>query len=321
MPDTSSQAAYRAFCATAPDVPLFAQPWYLDACVEGGSWDAVLALKKGRPVAALPYFVKQKGPFRYATMPPFVKWLGPYLLPELRGQLATEHTVLKDLIAQLPPLAAFKQNFYPTITNWLPFYWAGYQQTTYYTYRLTDLDNLPALEARLEADMRRTIRKTAKFLRVVHDLNPRILFDFVPAIYQKQQLPMPFSWGQFKRLDDILAAQQARKLFFAVDADGRVHGAAQLIWDAQTAYFHLTADDPTLPQSGAGKFLIWETIRYAAEVLKLRCFDFEGSILPGVEYVRVRFGATQVPYFFVWKNNSRAFALLEGAKSIFRHTN
>ena len=56
MPDTPSQAAYRAFCATAPDVPLFAQPWYLDACAEGGRWDAVLALENGQPVAALPFF-------------------------------------------------------------------------------------------------------------------------------------------------------------------------------------------------------------------------------------------------------------------------
>ena len=318
MPDTPSQAAYRTFCATAPDVPLFAQPWYLDACAEGGGWDAVLALDKGRPVAALPYFVKQKGPFRYATMPPFVKWLGPYLLPELRGQLAAEHRLFKALIDQLPPLAAFKQNFYPTTTNWLPFYWAGYRQTTYYTYRFSNLADLPAIEAGLNADVRRSIRKAAKTLHVVHDLDPRLLFDFTPAIYQKQQLPVPFTWSQFKRLDEALAVHQAQKYFFAVDADGHVHGAALLVWDAQTAYFQLAADDPTRPPAETGKFLIWETIRYAATVLKRSCFDFEGSILPGVEYVRVRFGATQVPYFFVWKDNSRAFALLEGLKSALK---
>ena len=58
----SAKARYRDFCRTAPDVPVFAQPWYLDACAEGGTWDVVLAEEKGRVVAALPYFYKQKGP-------------------------------------------------------------------------------------------------------------------------------------------------------------------------------------------------------------------------------------------------------------------
>ena len=81
-----AKARYYDFCRTAPDVPVFAQPWYLDACAEGGNWDVVLAEQKGRVVAALPFFYKHKGPFRYATMPPFVKWLGPYLLPEFRSE-------------------------------------------------------------------------------------------------------------------------------------------------------------------------------------------------------------------------------------------
>ena len=317
MPDTSSQAAYRAFCATAPDVPLFAQPWYLDACVEGGSWDAVLALKKGRPVAALPYFVKQKGPFRYATMPPFVKWLGPYLLPELRGQLANEHTVLKDLIAQLPPLAAFKQNFYPTITNWLPFYWAGYQQTTYYTYRLTDLQSKPGFEAGINRNLRRNLTKARQQVQVVHDLGPEVFFELNALSFARQRLPLPYSREQFDRYDAALASHGARQFFFARDESGRVHSAAYLIWDANTAYYHLAGDDPTLRDSGAGILLAWAAITYTAETLSLDCFDFEGSMMPNIEHMRVQFGARQTPYFFVWKNQSRAFSLLESVKSLF----
>ncbi|MFC7669980.1 hypothetical protein ACFQT0_23395 [Hymenobacter humi] len=80
-----AKARYRDFCHSAPDVPVFAQAWYLDACATGGDWDVVLAHDQERIVAALPYFYKQKGPFRYVTMPPFVKMLGPYLLPEYRG--------------------------------------------------------------------------------------------------------------------------------------------------------------------------------------------------------------------------------------------
>ena len=311
MPD---QARYRAFCRTAPDVPVFAQPWYLDACATGGAWGAVMAEEQGRVVAALPYFYKQKGPFRYATMPPFVKWLGPYLLPEFRGVRHKEHALLAALMAQLPAWAAFKQNFYPTLTDWLPFYWQQYRQTTYYTYRLHHLRNLAAVQAGLSAGIRRDIRLARPRVRVVHDLPPATLYAVHRLSFARQGVAVPYSEAQFLRLDAALAAQGARQLFFAVDADGRVHSVAYLIWDATTAYYHLAGDDPTLRASGAGVLLAWEAIRYASEVLGLDCFDFEGSMLPGVERMRGRFGAVQTPYFFVWKYNSRLFELLEHLK-------
>ena len=309
-----AKARYHDFCRTAPDVPVFAQPWYLDACAEGGTWDVVLAEENGRMVAALPFFFKQKGPFRYATMPPFVKWLGPYLLPEFRGQLPKEHALMQALIAQLPALAAFKQNFYPTTANWLPFYWQRFRQTTYYTYRLHQLRNLAGVEAGLSTGIRRDIRLARQQVAVVHHLPLAEFYRVNGLSFARQELRVPYSLAQLRRLDAALAAAGRRQLFFAVDAQGRVHAVAYLIWDATTAYYLLAGDDPALRASGAGVLLAWEAICYASRVLGLGCFDFEGSMLPGVERMRVRFGAVQTPYFFVWKHNSRLFKLLEKLK-------
>jgi hypothetical protein len=310
----SAKARYHDFCRTAPDVPVFAQPWYLDACSAGGGWDVVLAEEKGRVVAGLPYFHKQKGPFRYATMPLFLKWLGPYVLPEFRGKLPKEHELLKLLIAQLPNFAAFKQNFYPTATNWLPFYWEKFRQTTFYTYRLHQLRNLAQIEAGLGAGIRRDIRQARHKVQVVHHLPLSTVYTVNKLSFTRQNLPAPYSEAQFRRLDTALVAHNARQLFFAVDEQGRVHSVAYLIWDNTTAYYLLAGDDPALRASGAGVLLAWECIRYASEVLGLDCFDFEGSMLPGVERIRVRFGAVQTPYFFIWKYNSRLFELLEKVK-------
>lgn len=314
MPDTPSQAAYRAFCLSAPDLPIFAEAWYLDACADGGNWDAVLGLEGGRVVAALPYFQKQKGPFRYATMPLFVKWLGPYLLPEFRGKLPKEHELMQALLPQLPDLAAFKQNFYPTLTNWLPFYWQKFQQTTYYTYRLNYLAELLQTQHGISRNVWRDIQQARRQVRVVDDLGPEVFYQTNQKSFARQGLPMPYSWEQFRRHEAALAQQQARQFFFAVDEQNRVHSAVCLIWDRSTAYYHLAGDDPELRRSGAGLLLVWEAIRYTHEVLGLDCFDFEGSMLPGVERLRTRFGAVQTPYFFVWKYNSRVFELLEKLK-------
>ena len=310
----TAKARYHDFCLTAPDMPLFAQPWYLDACAEGGAWDVVLAELKGQVVAALPFFYKQKGPFRYATMPPFVKWLGPYLLPAFRGRLPQEHELLQELLAQLPPLAAFKQNFHPSLTNWLPFYWQQFRQTTYYTYRLHGLRDLARVEGGLGTGIRRDIRLARPQLRVVHEQPLAELYRVNLLSFARQGLPAPYSLAQLARLDAALQATGAGQRFFAVDAENRVHSVAYLVWDATTASWLLAGDDPALRASGAGVLLAWEVVRYASEVLGLDSFDFLGSMLPGVERMRVRFGAVQVPYFFVWKNYSRLFGLLEKLK-------
>ncbi|OON68700.1 GNAT family N-acetyltransferase [Hymenobacter sp. CRA2] len=307
----SAKDRYRAFCRTAPDLPVFAQDWYLDACCTGGAWDVVLAEEAGQVAAALPYFCKQKGPFRYVTMPPFVKTMGPYVLPEYRGVLKKEHALLQALIEQLPPLAAFRQNFHPLVTNWLPFYWQQYRQTTYYTYRLDNLQDLEGIRSGVNRNIRRNLQKASQQLQVRHDLSPEAFYGINQLSFHRQGLPMPYTWEQFRRHDEALARHQARQLFFAVDAEQRVHSAAYLIWDQHTAYYHLAGDDPELRESGSGILLIWEAIRYASEQLGLRCFDFEGSMLPAIERIRVQFGATQTPYFFVHKTPSRWFQLLE----------
>jgi lipid II:glycine glycyltransferase (peptidoglycan interpeptide bridge formation enzyme) len=228
-----------------------------------------------------------------------------------RGVLRREHGLLEKLIEQLPAFAAFKQNFYPTSTNWLPFYWQKFQQTTYYTYRLNGIANLALVEAGLNHYVRRDIRKARQQVRVVHGGATDEFYAVNKMSFERQGLKTPYSRAQFERHDAALAAHQARQLFFAVDAQDRIHSVAYLIWDQQVAYYHLAGDNPALRTSGASMLLAWEAIRYASEVLGLSCFDFEGSMLPGVERVRVRFGAVQTPYFFVWKYNSRAFELLE----------
>lgn len=124
------QEKYRAFADRIPDLPLFLQPWFLDAVCAGGVWDACMVEKGGRIVAALPYFLKRKFGISYIAMPQLCKFLGPYLLPEFRN-LNDETRLYTALIDQLPQrLAAFQQDFNYGVSNWLPFYWRGFRQTT-----------------------------------------------------------------------------------------------------------------------------------------------------------------------------------------------
>lgn len=305
----SSRERYRQFCEATPDLPVFAQPWYLDAAPGGQYWDAVVVEEGGRPVAALPYCLKRRWGFRYATLPLFVKYLGPLLAPGHR-ELAEQHRLLGLLIEGLPRLDGFETHFQPDMTNWLPFYWRDFRQTTYYTYRI-DLTQ-PHWAEGINRNLRRNLRKAEEQLHLRHDLPLAELHRLIGLSFARQGRPLPYAWPDLERHHQALADRGARQLFFAEDEQGRIHSAACLIWDGRAAYYHLSGDDPALRDSGAGIWLAKQAIEYARQVLGLPVFDFEGSMIPAIEAIRRQFGAQQTSYFRVWKAQSKVFGWVKG---------
>lgn len=308
--NTTSKERYRLFCAMETSLPLWVQDWYLDATCTTGDWDVALILEKEKIVASLPYFIKERAGFRFITMPLFVKAMGPYIVPELQN-LRTEREYYKALIAQLPAVAAFKQNFYPSCTNWLPFYWKSYRQTTYYTYQLDTSQSLDVLHASFNKSTRRNIKKAAAQLKIDLDLSAEDFYEINSWSFKRQKVAMPYSKAQFLRLDAALVKHKSRQIFCARDETGRIYSASYLVWDAHTSYYFFSGDDEKLRKSGSGILLIWEAIRYTKNHLHLSRFDFEGSIIERLEEIRVHFRAKQLPYFYVWKYHSHMYYWLD----------
>lgn len=299
---------YRKFCAQTPDLPIFFQPWYLDAACQGGTWGAAMVVEQGQVVGIWTYFLKRKAGFAYLTMPPLVKFMGPWL-PTLPA-LTEQHRIYQALLQQIPPVASSKQDCHYQLTNWLPFYWEKFRQSTKYSYHL-DLSDLEQVQAQLNRNMRRNIAKAKEQVTVVQRNDPAAFYAINQLSFRRQGLPVPYSWEQFNQLDVALGAHQARQMFFAEDNQGRIHAAAYLIWDRQCSYYHLAGDDPALRQSGASILLIWAAIQYTQQTLVLRHFDFLGSMLAPIEAIRRQFGARQVPYFFLQRYSSVPYQILD----------
>jgi len=297
---TNFRDAYRNFAAQMPDLPLFVQPWYLDVVCQDGAWDAAIVQKNGQAVAALPFFLKQKWGWRYISTPPLCKHMGPYLLPEYRS-LKWEMRLYTELIEQLPVgIAAFEQNFHYTVENWLPFYWAGFQQTTLYSYVLPLLDSEEVIFKRIEKNYRNKILSAEKRLNVQDDLPVTELHRLMGLTFERQGLNSTVSLSLLQALVAALAEHHCGKLFFATDPQtNAVHSAALLAWDNHSAYYLTSGDDPNLRASGAGVLLKWAAIRYAKNVLGVPLFDFEGSMMRAIEQGRRDFAAQQRPYFRV----------------------
>lgn len=310
------KSTYRKFCQQNKDLPIFFQDWYLDAVCQEGSWEAAIVEKGQQPVGVLPYYLKKKGSFSYITMPLLTKMMGPFVTASFRKEPKFTQ-ICKALIKQLPKVAYFEQTFSYEITNWLPFYWNNYEQTTRYSF-LLDISDLDKVFAGFASNYRNNkIKKAQAVVRIERDLSLADFYKVNKLSFDRQQIAVPYSMQFVERLDRALVDHQSSAIFFAVDAAERIHSVAYIIWDQQKAYYLMAGDDPALRGSGASILLVWKIIQFVNQELGLTEFDFQGSMIQGIERVRRQFGARQVPYFLVQKRNSIAFQWLTTLKRKF----
>ena len=297
---------------------IFAQPWWLDA-VAPGSWNEISIRENGRLLARLPYVRKRSRGFTHITMPLLTQHLGPWLhsyAEKTANRLADEKRLMTEIIDRLPPFDSFSQHFHHSISNWLPFYWRGFQQTTRYTYVLEQLRDLDAVWKGMRENIRREVRKATKMVTVRDDLGLDAVYELNRKTFGRQGLAMPYSRELVARIDEGCARHGCRRALFAEDAQGRLHAAAYIVWDEQAAYYLIGGGDPDLRNSGAMSLLLWEAIQFAATVTQT--FDFEGSMIEPVERFFRAFGSTQKPYFRVTKTTSARVKMAADVRSWMR---
>lgn len=281
--------------------------------VAPGQWDEVRVVAGGEVRARMP-FVFKTGILggKRIVMPQLTQTLGPWLIPsnaKYARKLSHRQNLMIELIDQLPHFVRFTQNFHPSITDWLPFHWAGYQQTTRYTYRYNDLRDLDKLWQNAHESIRRSVRKARRQLVVTSEGSLSQFVDLITLTFARQQRTLPYPAPLLEQMYETCQRQNAGRLFFARDAQDQVHAAAYLVWDEHCAYYLLGGADPVLRNSGAQTLLLWEAIQFAATVAQE--FDFEGSMVQSIERHFRQFGARQTPYFRIMRTRKLGWQVLD----------
>lgn len=311
---------YRLLCVSEPTIPIFSKDWWLDS-VCGDAWDVCLVENEGEVVASMPYVLKQRYGSTLLTMPPLTQTLGPWIRQSSAkycNVLAREKELLFALIDHLPSFSFFQQNWHYSCKNWLPFYWRGFKQSTRYTYVIENLNNIDRVFADFSSAYRNKIRKTDTNIEVCRGLSIDEFYCVNKLTFDRQGLKIPYSIDLLRKQDLALSVKNAREIFYAKGSDGAIHSVLYLIWDDMSSYVHLVGENPHLRNSGAGIRLIWEAIKFTVKELGLDRFDFEGSMIEGVEQVRRDCGAKQVPYFSITKTPSRIMRARACLADLFR---
>ena len=316
----SSKDLYRDFCASEPTIPIFSRDWWLDAVCGGAeNWDVALVEKGAKVIASMPYYLKKKAGFSLLTHPPLTQTLGPWFSPskaKYAKALTEQKDLMQALIDQLPAFDLFVQNWNHHNTNWLPFYWRGFSQTTLYTYVLPDISDEDLIWSGLQANIRTDIRKAENRFKLTirDDIGLDAFLRLNRLTFERQGKALPYSEEFVRRLDAACGERDCRKILIAVDSEGRHHAGVYIVWDENSAYYIMGGGDPELRNSGATSLCMWHAIRYAATVT--RQFDFEGSMMESVERFFRGFGSRQTQYFRITKTPSRILRIREVMKSI-----
>jgi hypothetical protein len=301
-----ARRAYDRLVDLSPAGSLYCRTWWLDAVALNQY--TILTLREGENLQAAWPLVSQDINGRTCIgMPPLTQKLGVLLSPstaKYAEKLSQEHAIIEGLIQRLPADTAIDQHLHESLTNWLPFYWNGFQQTTRYTYLVPDLKNLDSVWKRMRTAARTGIRNASKRgVRVREARNVAEVFGMYAMTMKRQGMPILQSLEQVERLDEACARNAGRLALIAEDAQGRVHAAVYLVYDARCSIYLLGGADPDLRNSGAQTMLLWEAITFASRTSET--FDFEGSMIRGVEAALRDLGGMQTPYSRIWRERCR----------------
>ncbi len=303
---------WNRFVDISPQGCIFCRSWWLDA-VCPGRYD-VLVLRKGdRIVAGIPLPRRSTPLGEMIGMPPLTQTLGVLVEPPESGnyekKLSKEMSILKELVAGIPRVARFSTHCHYSLTNWLPFHWAGYQQTTRYTYVLENLNDLESVLRGFSHMKRKNIRRAEKQVTVREDMGCSEFYDHHAMTLDKQGDRISYPRDVFERIYAASHARNACKTWYAVGSDESVHSAILVVYDMKSAYYLISSIDPDFRANGSASLLLKRAITDSSQYTNR--FDFEGSMIEGVEQSFRKFGARQMPYLRItsdtWTDPVRQF--------------
>jgi len=291
---------------SAPEFPLFHQPFWLNATAQE-NWDVALVEAGDKVIASMPYAFEKKKPGLFIRGPHLTQFLGPRYLIEAGNQreyLNRETEILNQLIDQLPPFAFFEQRWHFLYQNYLPFHWKNFQQRTRYTYILPNLKDQDALWNGFSEKIKREVKKAEKEFHIQSEnISADSFYHFIGSNLSGKKYQLPFDTVFFERLYNACTENKAGKIFLALDANKKIAAGIFVAWDTDTAYYIIGAKDNAFGNSGAMTFLFWNVFKELRD--QVTVFNFEGSMISGVENYFRSFGAVQKTFFEITRTDSK----------------
>lgn len=280
---------------------VFEQPWWLDI-VAHDSWEEIIINdEKGGVDARFVYVTDGKRIY----MPEKTQNLGIWMSEKVLKEYKTQKDIINKIFMQLDKYKYVTHVLNPQNQYVLPFRWLGYSFHTGFTYRIEELSDIERVKANFSKSTKRNINYAAKRVDVISevDISSAIetMWDLLVKTYAVQKRKYPVSREFTEKYMRAAIENERGKYFEARDKEGNVHSCAFFLFDSRVCYYLTGARDPEYSSSQSQELLLWEGIQFAAHHSKI--FDFEGSMVEGIENFFRQFGGTSTPYYILRKQS------------------
>lgn len=276
---------------------IFEQPWWLDI-VAPGHWQEIWSKDKAGNVLARMVIVKSG---RKIYMPKLTQTLGVWMQDSIRNDYGAEKRIYLDLFEQIKEYKRVLIHLSPENRYVLPFRWAGYTIEPKFTYRITDLTDLDALYSGFNKTAKKNIKSARNKVTISDELDVQELWEMLNKTFEVQNRKNPMSKELVFYIVEECEKRGSGKYYSAKDREGNVHSCAYFVYDEKVCYYLLGATDSKYRSSGAQSLVLWEGIQFASQ--HSRVFDFEGSMVEGIENFFRQFNSQCTTYYEVRKQS------------------
>jgi len=297
----SQKDSYRSIAGQMA-LPLFCQPWWLDVTAGSDGWDVLISKHADGTIQAVwPFGKKQSLGFTRIFLPSYTPYLGPQLFyPRSLNEYerrSFEHKVIGDLISNLPASRDIRFKWAVGYDNWLPFYWKGFEQTTRYTYICPIADEQTQWKS-LKSSAQRQIKKAEGEFDVEESTDVTSVIRLYRSSLEQKSEGQEADETLLRELHSRVLEHQCGTVLEAKHG-ANVVASLYLVWDHEQMYYLYGGQDAGSKDSGAKTYLFWQALRMASE--RQLSFNFEGSMIPGVERFFRGFGAVLHTVHFIYK--------------------
>ncbi|MBC7695240.1 MAG: GNAT family N-acetyltransferase [Burkholderiales bacterium] len=292
------------FCEKAePVIGVFASKKWLS--VYGNSLTIIGIYKDEHQLIGGFYFLKtKKFGFTFLKLPPYTPHCGLFFTSDSKNNSSINNfskeimnEVCRFITKQKSALTvlAFPSN----IIDFQPFIWEKYKVIPNYTYRISLEKSIEVIKSNFDSKNRNAINKAIKEEVIVSENS-----------LSKEEL-YRFFMDSLNTTDANIYEIELKNIFtkfsddtnsFSVTArkGDEILGNVFCVYDVNTCYYLLGGVNKKSGVQGVNNLLVQCSIEKAKE-LGCKTFDFEGSMLKGVEKFFRSFGPELVPYFTVNK--------------------
>ncbi len=251
------------------------------------------------------YYLKvKKFGFDFIKLPPYSPYCGLFFVNESKNKSA-KNDATKEIMTEVSQYISRQKAalcilaFPSEILDLQPLFWDKYKVIPNYTYRIDLSKSIEEIKSNFDSKNRNKINKSLKEDLIIEEnaLDKDIQFDFFESFLSSTGANV-----YENVLKNIVTkfSNQNNSFCFSAKKNNELLGAVFCIYDKNTCYYILAAVNKNSGVQGVNNLLVQKSIEKAKD-FGCRIFDFEGSMIKGVEKFFRSFGPELIPYFTVNK--------------------